>query len=54
MDIKYSSRFEHCKGTTFFETSKSFLKKYFCPLTRPPSGARGIKKALYTRASGVK
>ena len=47
MNIKYSSRFERCKGTTFFETSKSFLKKYFAPSLVPPSGVRGIKKALY-------
>ena len=45
MYIKYSSRFERCKGTTFFETSKSFLKKKFRPPhSSPLRGLGGLKK----------
>jgi hypothetical protein len=33
--------FERCKGTTFFETSKSFLKKIFATSLAPLRGLGG-------------
>ena len=38
--------FQRCKGTTFFETSKSFLKKYFATSLAPLQGLGGLSPCI--------